>query len=118
MLRHKALKNFFYDRGIAVVDDLGPKEAAELGDLMVVSDSAKKYAIAAALYDANSWHMHLRVMLIPAATYLSGGAIVHMLANHKGLSHLSQIKFSLILPPIQGGQGVPFAEIKLRVSPH
>ena len=87
VLRHKALKNFFYDRGIAVVDDLGPKEAAELGDLMVVSDSAKKYAIAAALYDANSWHSMVRMLAAPVATSLSLGAILHLLGNHKGQSH-------------------------------
>ena len=30
LLKHKAMMNFYYDRGIAVVDDLGTKEAEEL----------------------------------------------------------------------------------------
>ena len=84
------MRNMYYDRGIAVVDDLGPKEVAELKDLMLVSDSAKKYAIAAALYDANSWHSMMRMFAIPVATSLSGGAIAKLLVNHKGRSNKSQ----------------------------
>ena len=53
---------------------------------MVVSDSAKKYAIAAALFDANSWHSMMRQITVPAATALTGGAAVHLLCNHKGTS--------------------------------
>ena len=30
LLKHKAMMNFYYDRGIAVIDDLGTKEAEEL----------------------------------------------------------------------------------------
>ena len=55
---------------------------------MVVSDRAKKYAIAAALFDANSWHSMMRQITVPAATALTGGAAVHLLCNHKGTSQM------------------------------
>ena len=85
-VRHKALRFFYYDRGVGVRDDLGTAEAAELREAMVVSDSAKKYAIAAALHDANSWHSAMRYIIIPAATYVSGGSVFHLLTKHPGLN--------------------------------
>ena len=85
-VRHKALQSFYYDRGVGVRDDLGAPEAAELREAMVVSDAAKKYAIAAALHDANSWHSAMRYIIIPAATYVSGGAVFHLLTKHPGLN--------------------------------
>jgi hypothetical protein len=95
-IRHKAMQSRFFAKGVSLQKDHAEKEVCSsdavlsLKQSMLLSEQAKKFAIALAVHEAAiSWSPHVRMYLMPAVFYSVYVCITHMMLSHTIFSKIS-----------------------------